>query len=155
SQLVHVVCDGYSDFLKEPASPSVYTERFWPWFAIAFNEQENPENIFPPSDISLVRDMQMEYNRARQGLREHRHAARPMMATPDGMLDDEDIELLKTHPAMAVFSLRALQPGQKIEEVLQPVKTPGIDPNLYNVQPVFEDIQRVAGAQEANFGAAT
>ncbi len=155
TQLVYVVCDGYSDFLKDPAAPSVYIERFWPWYVITFNEQENPDSVFPPSDVALVRDMQQEYNRARQGLREHRHAARPMMATPDGALDEEDEEVLRSHPAFAVVSLRGLQPGQKVEDLLQTVKLPGIDPGLYNVQPVFEDIQRVAGAQEANFGAAT
>ena len=36
--LVYVVCDGYPDFLREPAPPDVYTDRFWPWFLTAFNE---------------------------------------------------------------------------------------------------------------------
>jgi hypothetical protein len=38
--LVYVICDGYPDFLREPAEPEFYTERFWPWFLVAFNETE-------------------------------------------------------------------------------------------------------------------
>ena len=75
--LVYVVCDGYPDFLKEPAAPDVYTDRFWPWFLTAFNEVDG--KVYPPSDVSLIRPMQRELNRARQGLREHRFANRPAM----------------------------------------------------------------------------
>ena len=82
--LVYVICDGYPDFLKEPAAPDVYTDRFWPWFLTAFNEVDG--KVYPPSDVSLIRPMQRELNRSRQGLREHRFANRPKMAYAEGTL---------------------------------------------------------------------
>lgn len=150
--MVYVICDGYPDFLVEPGQPDVWMERFWPWLVLALNDVEHYESIYPLSDVALIRDMQMEVNRARQGLREHRIANRPKTAVAAGLLDEEDIEKLKEHPANAVLELNALQPGQKVEDVLQPIKMPGIDPNLYDVSPAFQDIERTVGVQEANLG---
>lgn len=150
--LVYHVCDGYHEFLREPASPEIYLERFYPWFALAFNECEHEEEIFPPSDVRLMRDQQLEYNRARQGLREHRIAARPMTAVASGMLDENDIKKLQEHPANAVIELNGLQPNQDVKSVLQSFTGPGIDPNLYEVNEVYTDVQRTTGVQEANLG---
>ena len=96
--------------------------------------------------------MQHEYNRARQGLREHRRANRPKYAAPAGVLEEEDKQKLATHPANAVIELQALAAGQKVNDVIQPVGQIGIDPNLYEVRTIFDDIQLVVGAQEAQFG---
>lgn len=150
--LVYVTCDGYEDFLQEPAQPDSFTERFWPWYPLTFNDVYADDTIFPPSDVRLIRDMQTELNRARQGLREHRRANRPKTAVAAGMLSDEDKAKLQSHPANAVIELEALAPGQAIEQVLQPFKNPPIDPALYDTNPSFEDILRTVGVQEANLG---
>jgi hypothetical protein len=150
--MIYVVAEGYGDFLKDPAEPEIKLERFWPYFPLSFNDVENDRKIYPPSDVALIRPMQKEYNRSRQALREHRVASRPKYATPDGMLDESDIEKLQTHPANAVIILKALQPGARVNDVLQPVGTVPIDPNLYDTELVFTDVQRVSGSQDANFG---
>jgi hypothetical protein len=148
--LVYVICDGYPDFLREPGKPDVYTDRFWPWFLVAFNEL--PGTVFPISDVSLIRPMQRELNRARQGLREHRVANRPKTAYSDGVLSEDDIEAFKNHPVNAMIAVTGLQPGQDINQLLQAVKGAPIDPNLYEVNPVFQDLMRAVGDQEADLG---
>jgi hypothetical protein len=150
--LVYHVCDGYPQFLREPAAPETVIERFYPWFALAFNECEHEDEIFPPSDVRLMKDMQLEYNRARQGLREHRIAARPKTIVSAGMLDAGDIAKLADHPANAVIEVNGLQPGQDVKTVLQPFTGPGLDPNLYEINPIYEDVMRTTGVQEANLG---
>jgi hypothetical protein len=65
--LVYTLCDGYPDFLREPASPEVYTDRFWPWWPLTLNETDHEAMVFPPSDVKLIRDMHMDYNRGRHG----------------------------------------------------------------------------------------
>jgi len=150
--LVYVVCSGYCDFLREPQSPDVQLERFYPWFALTFNEVENEDHIFPPSDVSLMRAQQMEYNRARQGLREHRVAARPKTLVSAGVLDEEDTAKLENHVNNAVIELNGLQPGQDVKTVLQAWQGPGIDPNLYEINPIWEDVLRTTGISEANAG---
>lgn len=150
--LVYVMCDGYTDFLREPAPPPVWSERFFPWRALVLNEIVHPTKIYPPSDVRLLRDAQMEYNRLREGLREHRKANRPGSAAASGVLSEKDAATLQSRPANAIVELDGLQPGQKVEDVLSPLRGPGLDPNLYEINGVFEDVQRVVGSSEANFG---
>lgn len=148
--LVYTICDGYPDFLEEPASPAVYTDRFWPWFLVAFNEVDG--RVWPLSDVSLIRPMQRELNRARQGLREHRIANRPKTVYAEGTLSEDDLDAFKNHPVNALIAVNGLQPGVDINTVVQAMKGAPIDPNLYEVNPIFQDLQRAVGVQEADLG---
>ena len=108
--------------------------------------------VYPPSDVSLIRPMQRELNRSRQGLREHRFANRPKMAYAEGVLSEDDLDVLRMHPVNALIAIAGLQPGQDINQVLQAIKGVPVDPNLYEVNPVFQDLMRAVGDQEADLG---
>jgi hypothetical protein len=114
--LVYILCDGYPDFLREPTAPDIFIERFFPWFMTAFNEVDG--RVYPISDVSLIRPMQRELNRSRQGLREHRFANRPKMAYAEGVLSEDDVDVLRMHPVNALIAIAGLQPGQDINQVL-------------------------------------
>lgn len=150
--LKYVVADGYPEFLKEPTSPEVRLKRFWPFFVLTFNEVENDKEIYPPSDVRLLMPIQREYNLARQRLREHRNANKPLYVSPTGALSEADIDKLKNRVANEVVMLQAIQPGQAVDQVLQPVKPIPIDPTLYDTTVFMEDLYRVVGSQEANLG---
>jgi hypothetical protein len=152
--LVYTVCEGFDDFLTEPSAPSVTLDRFWPIYSYALNPLDCDDNPFPPSDVSLIRHMQMEVNRARQGLVEHRAAARPKIVVPSGVLAENDRNLLKNpfSDGIPVIELMGLQPNQRVQDLLQAYQGPGVDPNLYEVGSVMDDIQRTVGVQEANLG---
>src|SRR5262249_860677 len=126
--------------------------RFWPFFVMSFNDGEHDKKIYPQSDVQLLKPMQREYNRCRDGLRRHRIANRPKTVVAKGMLDEEDEQSLKTHLDNAIISLGAMQPGQKVDDLLQPWKGPPIDPALYDTNAIFQDVLRVVGSQEANLG---
>lgn len=147
-----VVADGYNEFLQEPGHPEVQLKRFWPFFVLAFNEVENDKEIYPPSDVRLLMPIQKEYNLARQRLREHRNANRPLYATPVGMLSESDIRKLMDRAPNEVVQLNSLQPGQKVADLLQPVQPIAIDPSLYDTSMLIDDMMRVVGSQEANIG---
>lgn len=151
-QQVSVVCEGYPDFVKEPATPDVWTERFWPFFPIVFNEVEHHKEIFPMSDLEQARDIQNEYNRSREQLRQHRIASRPYWVEGAGMSKDEKNKLAnrKDHE---VVTLPTLGTNRKATDLLQPGPTAPIDPNLYEVEQHFTDLMRVVGFQEAQVGA--
>jgi hypothetical protein len=149
---VFTLADGYADFLQGPEAPPVKLERFWTTFVLTFNDIEDEDEMIPPSDVELMMDMQDEYNRSREALREHRKANRPKYITVAGRLDDEDKAKLMSHPDSAVIELNALAPGEKAEELLQAFKPAPIDPALYDTTPVFDDVQRSVGSQEANLG---
>jgi hypothetical protein len=147
------ICEGYPAYLKPPAAPDVKISRFWTLFPIVFNEVEDDDEIYTNSDVWDARHMQREYNTVRQGLREHRIQNKPKYATQRGLLEETDRRALQTGESGAVIELNALQTGQKVEDILQAVKTVAIDPNLYEVSSIFNDIERVIGSSQADLGA--
>ena len=151
--VVYIMADGYKSFLRAPGKPDVYVEDFWPVYALTFNEVENVKHLFPPSDVRLILSMQREYNRARQGQQEHRMAARPRFSVRKGALDDESKMKLGSSKPFDVIEINFMDGTSSLADVLQPIPMPGVDPNLYETGPLFQDIQLVAGAQEATFGA--
>jgi hypothetical protein len=152
SGLVYYLADGYDKWLREPAAPEVFVEDFWPIYALTFNAVEDEEGIFPSSDVTLLEDQQMEHNRARQGMRDHRWAARPRWAGTNGMLDDDDVEKLTNLKPFETIMLNK-EPGSKIGDIFEPFPVPGVDPNLYETGQIFTDFQLVGGTQEAQMGA--
>lgn len=152
SGLVHHLADGYPDFLRESHAPICKLERFFPIFVLTLNEIEDESQLFPPSDIQLIRAMQQEHNISRQRMREHRDASRPKHAAPRGKLSPEDKRNLQAGEPHSVVELDGMQPGDNIQHILQPVPVAPIDPNLYEVGPFFDDILKAAGTQEANMG---
>jgi hypothetical protein len=67
-------------------------------------------------------------------------------------LSESDVRKLIDRAPNEVIQLQAIQPGQKVSDVLQPVMPIPIDPSLYDVSMYMEDIYRVIGSQEANMG---
>lgn len=152
SGMVFTIAEGYPDFLEAPAKPEVKLESFWTIFPLTFNDAEDEEDPYPLSDAELLKHIQIERNRSREGLREHRIAARPLIATRKGALEDEDKEKLMTHPPMAVVELAGLADGDEVGKLLQNVQKPGVDPGLYTTDHLEQDTMMVTGSQEANLG---
>lgn len=152
SRMKFTIAEGCPVYLKEPAEPDVKLSRFWDLFPLTFNDIEHEKLIYPPSDVELLRHMQLEHNRARQALREHRQAAAPMYATPRGSLSEDDKNYLKDADPHSVIELDGLAPNGKVGDLLQPVQKHGIDPNLYETNSIFDDVLKVAGVQEAQVG---
>jgi hypothetical protein len=149
---VLTVCDGYCDFLREPAAPDLWLERFWPFFPLVLNEIEHDEELYPPSDVENAKHIQEEYNRSREGLREHRIAARPWWFISE-QVEEAQRKLIANHDAHAMVTAPPLGAGQKVADMIIPGPTAPIDPNLYEVEMIFTDLMRTVGIQEANIGA--
>lgn len=150
--LVYYVADGHKAFLRPPAGPDVYVEGFWPVHALTFNEVEDPEQLFPPSDVALILHMQLEYNRSRQGKREHRQAARPRFMSRKGALDDEAKEGLGNAEPFSVTEVNPTDGDPDLSKLVQAIPVPGVDPNLYDVNEIMQDMQMVVGRSPAQIG---
>jgi hypothetical protein len=146
------VCKGYHGYLREPGPPDVQLERFWPYFTLIFNGLEHDEQVYPPSDVSLMRSMQVEYNLSRQRLREHRDAARPGHVAPKGRLEQSDKDKLATRQAHDVLEVSGLGENDDIRRLLQAIPVNPIDPNLYETSTLEGDIYKALGSQEAVMG---
>lgn len=151
SGAVYYVADGHKKFLREPAAPDVFVEEFWPVYALTFNGIESEEELFPKSDVALLADQQMEHNRSRQGMREHRQAARPRWAISKGLMDEEARDTLKTMKPFDVIEMN--KDGQtKLVDILEPIPVPGVDPNLYGTEGFEQDRQATVGMSDAAMG---
>ena len=148
---VYYLLDGYPRYLRPPAAPDVKVEGFFPVHVLVFNECETEEHLFPPSDVWLLRHTQAEFNRSRDGKREHRRAARPRWVAPSGAFDEQSVNALRDAEPFSVTEIN-LPPDAKITDILQPIPVPGVDPNLYDVGEVFNDMQLIAGTQRAQLG---
>jgi hypothetical protein len=151
SGLVYYVADGYGDFLREPGAPDVFVEDFWPVYALTFNDVESETDLFPPSDVHLMVDQQQEYNRSRQGMREHRKAARPRWTYNNGAMEEKDAKNIANMEPFEAVGINLIQ-GTKLSDALDVVPVPGVDPNLYETGQLFTDIQLTVGSSEAQFG---
>lgn len=150
--LKYTMAEGFKTFLEPPEQPDVVLERFFPIYAYSYGELTHPSRLFPPSDVRLMRDAQMELNRAKEALREHRIANRPGYVVPRGSVSEEDKDLLAYHPASAVFELDGLIPGQKLADMMQALPKMGVDPNLYETSTTMGDIYMSVGYSESSMG---
>jgi hypothetical protein len=149
------ICEGYPDFLREPSAPRIDLERFFPIFALTFNDLENDDDmsggmLFPPSDVRLIMPMQREHNRSREALREHRIASTPYYLARRGALEKNDRDSIRTRVAHGITEINPVV--DDVTKAFAVAPSAPIDPNLYETGPVFEDILRVSGTQEANLG---
>jgi len=155
------VCKGYKDYILPPEPNSPPVAGFWNLFALTFNDvegscdnDEEETGLFPPSDVDLIRDPQMEWNRTRDALRDQRNANAPKYPIRDGLLSEEDELAIKNAVPNSLIKLKNLPPDVKPSEFIQPLQVARIDPAVYDTRPLAEDMQLAIGMQEANMGPA-
>lgn len=146
------IADGYNDYLVAPKEPDYWMEGFWPVFALTFNDCESENDLYPLSDVHMLKHVQAEYNRSREYRRLHREANKPKYAAVKGRLSDMDKDKLSNAPAHAVIEFESLGQGEKVADLVQRFESVPIDPALYETNSEMEDTLRIVGAQEANIG---
>lgn len=152
--LVYVLCDGVDGFLQEPGPLPYEIDGFFPIFALVFNEVEDPENPYPPSDVELMFPMQDTFNRLRQAQREHRDAAIPKYITPVGALDANSKANISNADAHTVVEI-SIPLDRDIRSVIQPVPTVGHNPDLYQTAEIYRDMMQAGRTSEAAMGGAS
>lgn len=146
--------DGYKDFAREPAKPAIELERFFTLFTYVPNdvESEDQDELYPPSDVDMMKSAQKEINRSRQELVEHRIAARPRYLSAGGALDEKEKKTILDYVAHSIITLKQLMIGQKADDLLTPLKTPVVDVKLYDDGPMMRDVLSSVGSSESGMG---
>lgn len=152
TQMVYIVCDGYDDFLQEPAAPEIYFPSFFPWFAFVPNQSENARGPFTKSDVRLIAPLQRELNRSMEALRAHRIANQPKYMHDAAAFEEDEVINLQNTPAHESIPVKMLGEGRKLADVIQAVPKVELDPNIYSVDVIYQALGRVVGTQEANLG---
>lgn len=145
------ICEGYSDYLKEPEAPNVKVESFFTIKALVLNKAEDEDKIYPISDVFLLRSIQEEYNRNREALRQHRIANRPLYFADKGSFENDTEDAIIEAPPHSVIYVNS-DGEARLSDKIQPVQKTPIDPNIYQTADIFADTQRVTGAPDSQFG---
>jgi hypothetical protein len=148
------LCDGYNGFLQDPAEPDAFYEQGHPWLALTFNDVEDEDDCFCPSDVEILRPMQLEINRAREAVRQHRIANRPAWVGAKGLFTNEDKFRMAAHEINEFIELDSIPASGDVDirTKIQAKPVAPIDPATYETETVFVDILRTMGEQEANLG---
>lgn len=150
--MVYYLADGHEDFLAEPAAPDVTVDDFWPIRALTFNDTEDEDELYPPSDVYLARSMQEEINLSREGERQHKKARVPRWIYGKGSVDEADVDLIRNSEPFEAVGVN-IGGDSDMSKVFQAFPIQGVDPNLYTTQGYLGDMQLVVGAQAAQMGA--
>lgn len=152
TQMVCHICDGYPDYITEPKSSESWLEQIHPFFVLSFNDVEDDDDIYPPSDVEKGKHIQLEWNRSREGLRLHRIANRPGYVSAQGVFPKDDKVKLMKHESSEIIELEGITAtGEgKIGDKLMAKPTVPIDPSVYDTRHLSEDFARVMGSQPAD-----
>lgn len=150
------IVDGHKDYVMRPEALEPKTRRFWPIFALTFNrivcDRGQKATVYPPSDVDLIRPMQKEWNRSREGLRDNRISSAPVYCAPKGLLTDEDKAKIRAAEPFEVIELAGVPPGTDMKTVLQRLPVAAIEPAMYDSTPLLQDVNLTVGAQAADLG---
>lgn len=152
------VVDGYKKFAQAPAPVQPCLKRFWPVFALTFNDIEVKRGlkatIYPPSDVQLMKPAQQEWNRTRQEFRNQRAANIPFYLAMEGVMVKQDKDSFADHENSEIVYVKGLPKDGDVNKMVMPFRPAPIDPNLYTIEPLKEDMQLAAGFQQADMGSA-
>ena len=158
-QTKYVICDGWPDFLEEPAAPTPQIENFWPIYAFVKNRIEVEENLpkeyvtcYGESDVRLMRSQQEEKNRSREAFRLHRIHNKDVYAYPTGGLTPTEMENIANAPSGGFVPLAAMASGKKVAEIIDVIPRTPINRENYDDQFVMQDVMLTVGTQDADMG---
>ena len=150
SNTVYTLCAGADEWARDPYQPETIGERFYPFFALAFNPVDG--RVEPISDAELLKELQDEYNTTRTNFAEHRKENLPTRVyRKNGDLTDNDVSNLANRKANQWVGIEG-NPDTPIDKDIAILPNPPVDPSTYDVQPILRDAEMVLGAGDAAKG---
>lgn len=150
SNTVYTLCAGADEWARDPYTPQTIGQRFYPFFALAFNPVDG--EIEPISDAELLVELQDEYNTTRTNFAEHRKENLPVnVYRKSSDLTEADIQAIANRKINEFIGIGG-DPNKPISNDIGSFPTNPIDPSNYDVQPILRDAEMVLGAGDAAKG---
>lgn len=144
------VCDGEEGFCKPPLTPDWTGKRWYPFFALSFNEIDG--TFYPPSDVELSEKLVREYNESRDDLVKDRRDSRPFtVVRGGGSLSEKDIIKIRNREGNDIVVIDGVG-NNPLSNDLQAVTLGQINPALYDTAPARQDIEQLLGGGDASRG---
>ncbi len=153
SNTVFTIVDGIDQFVRPPFVPSPQTERFYPFFVLAFHPIDGRR--YPISDVKMIYKLQDEYSRTRSNFAKHRERAVPSRIARGSQISESDANKLRQPDINELVVVEGQEGDQStpLSNHVAILPYPQVDPGLYNVVPITFDLEQVIGLQDANRGA--
>lgn len=150
SQTVYTVCAGGDQWIRKPYTPEFLASRFYPFFDFGFNVIEGRRR--PLSDVELLIELQDEYNSTRTQYAAHRDDSMPVrVVRKGGQLTEGDIKRLQERKSREIVAVEG-DGGRALSEDMQEFAGVPIDPNVYDVTQIRNDMDLVSGMSDASRG---
>lgn len=151
-RVVYTLIEGMKGWAREPYRPKVVGRRFYPFFALRFNEVDGRR--WPLSDTELMAKLADEYNTNRDRLREHRERAVPFRIGRRSDVTEEDAKKINGAQPMELVLVDGPDDESKpLQSSIAEFAYPTLDPALYDVTQIRADIDQVVGSTDLFRGA--
>lgn len=149
NRVFHVV-EGGEGFCRQPFTPDWTGERWYPFFALAWNEVDG--SFYPLSDIELIEPLVSEYNDARDDFVKDRKDARPFtVVRKGGSLSPDDVQNVRNRNGNDIVMVEGVGNGPLSNDI-QSVTLGQINPINYDTAPARGDIEQILGGGDASRG---
>ena len=147
SQTVYTKCDGSTRWCRPPYQPQS-GERWYPFFGLAYNLVDGQFEPLP--DVLLLKELQDEYNTTRTNFAEHRKENLPGMAfRKGGGLTEGDVDRIANRKINEIIGVEG-DPGRPLSDDLMEIRGAQIDPQVYDVSHIRNDMDLMAGLTDAS-----
>lgn len=140
---------GAHEWARAPYQPTKIGERFYPFFALYFNDLDGGE--MPLTEVSQWAPVQDEYSSMRTQLAQVRRENRPgFIYRMGGSLTDKDVQSFVNRGGNTVIGIQGLGAKTPLSNDLFPFPTVTIDPTVYDPTPIMRDLEQAAGISDAS-----
>jgi hypothetical protein len=144
---IKTMIEGVKRWPKEPFQPAYASTRFYPYFYLAFYECDGERH--PQSLSWRLAKLQDEYARSRSNFRLTRERSIPGTLFNSAGISAEDVRKIERGVHQEMIGITPTGTDQKLSDMFAEKPTASVDMRLFDNTPILQDMEKIAGVQEA------
>lgn len=144
---IRTVIDGVKKWAKQPFEPAYASSRFYPYFYVSFYEVDGQRHA--QSLSWRLYKLQDEYSATRSNFRITRERSISGVLFNASQLDDEQARKIQESKLQEYVGLKPADPDTPLANLFAAKPVPSVDPRLFDVTMILNDMERISGVQEA------
>lgn len=144
---IKTMIEGVKRWPKEPFQPAYASTRFYPYFYLAFYECDGERH--PQSLSWRLAKLQDEYARSRSNFRLTRERSIPGILVNGAGMSAEDVRKVERSVHQEITVVTPTSTDQPLSQLFAEKPVASVDMRLYDNAPILQDMEKIAGVQEA------